>query len=338
MKHNRIVFLALFLFLFSACAQSPNCSRKAVFCAGLITNTSGIQDHGLNQNTWAGLQQAKRDGIADHIAYIESVDSRDYAKNIAAFVDAHYDVIITIGPAMDDETLHAADLDSESVFIGIDQPQKETRPNLLSVTFPEDQMGFWAGALAARITQVGTVAAVCETSGIDSMWQYCDGFLKGAEYTDKNVKTLVAYRDNASSEKLFNDSDWGHATALDKIQRGADVVFAAGGRTGQGALIAAAEAGVAAIGAEQDQSGALKETASTVVTSVFGRADLEVPKWMRFIRDGQPIQGEVVGVFGYAPYQEFKTPVPDTIKSEMDQLLIELTTNTLKTGVPLHAP
>ena len=292
----------------------------------------------MNQNTWAGLLQAKKEGIVDQVAYIESVDSRDYAKNITTFMDADYDVIITIGPAMDDETLHAADVDSDSVFIGIDQPQKETRPNLFSVTFPEDQMGFWAGALAARITQVGTVAAVCETSGIDSMWQYCNGFRKGAEYADKNVKALVIYRDNGSSEKIFIDSEWGHEAALDFIQRGADVIFAAGGGTGQGALAAAGEAGVYAIGAEKDQSRALKEVDPTVITSVYGRADLEVQKWMRYIRDGQSIHGEVVGPFGYLPYQEVKISIPDSIKSEMDQLLIELTTNTLKTGVPIHAP
>jgi len=220
------------VFSLTACAQSPKCSREAVFCAGLVTNTSGIQDYGLNQNTWAGLLQAKKEGLVDQVAYIESVDSRDYAKNITTFMDADYDVIITIGPAMDDETLHAADVDSDSVFIGIDQPQKETRPNLFSVTFPEDQMGFWAGVLAARITQVGTVAAVCETSGIDSMWQYCNGFRKGAEYADKNVKALVIYRDNESNEKIFIDLDWSHEAELYFIYLGEDVMFYRGGRRG----------------------------------------------------------------------------------------------------------
>ena len=46
-------------------------------------------------------------------------------------------------------------------------------------------------------------------------------------------------------ERLFIDEAWGYDTAQELIQRGADVIFAAGGATGQGALRAAAEAQVA---------------------------------------------------------------------------------------------
>jgi len=333
-----ILFVAISLMGLVSCAQSSDCVRKDVFCAGLVTNTSGIQDHGLNQNAWEGLQQAKEEGTANQIAYIESVDSRDYVKNIMAFADDNFDVIITVGPAMDDETLQAADLYADSVFMGIDQSQRETRPNLLPVTFPEDQMGFWAGALAAHLTKTGVVGAICETSGIDSMWQYCEGFRQGATNADENVKALILFRDNGSSERIFIDSDWGHEAGRDLISRGADVIFAAGGGTGQGALIAAAEAGIYAIGAEQDQAQVLSEAAPALVTSIYGRADLEVLKWMRLIRDGHSIEGEVVAAFGHVPYQEVKIPIPDSLQSEMDQLLIDLSTGSLQTGVSLRAP
>ncbi len=318
--------------------QSPDCFREDVFCASVVTNTAGIRDRGLNQNTWEGLQESKTEGTADRVAFIESIDARDYAKNIDTFAQDGYDVIVTIGPAMDDETLRAADLYPDSVFIGMDQPQKETRPNLLVVTFPEDQMGFWAGALAARITETGTVGAVCETSSIDAMRRYCEGFRKGAVYTDEDVNALVVYRSDESSEKLFVDSEWGHASAMDLIQRGADVIFAAGGGTGQGALIAAAEAGVTAIGAEQDQAQVLTEAQPAVITSVYRRADLEVRKWMRSIGEGNAVEAESIGTFGYAAYREVKIPIPNSIKTEMDQLLVDLSTGTLKTEVPQHTP
>ena len=45
--------------------------RQDVFCAGLVTNTAGIQDYGLNQHTWEGLEQARKDKTIDHISYIE---------------------------------------------------------------------------------------------------------------------------------------------------------------------------------------------------------------------------------------------------------------------------
>ena len=173
------IFAALVL---GSCTTSPDCFRENVFCAGLVTDVLGIEDHGMNQNTWAGLQEAKANGVVDQVDYIESIDTRDYEKNIAYFAEKGYDVIVTTGVGMRDETLRSADLKPDSVFVGMNQPHEEVRPNIIPVTFAEDQMGFLAGALAARISETRIVGAVCETSGIDSMWRYCEGFRAGALY------------------------------------------------------------------------------------------------------------------------------------------------------------
>jgi basic membrane protein A len=332
------IFLAIVCAGLSACLSSPDCVREDVFCAGLVTNTASIKDFGLNQLAWEGLQQARRDKVVDHAAYIESVDARDYAKNIEVFADANYDVIITIGPALDDETLQAADIYADSVFIGIDQPQEETRPNLLPIVFAEDQMGFWAGTLAARITQTGTIGAVCETSGIDSMWRYCEGFRKGAAYADEDVQALILYREGQSSERLFIDAEWGDAAARDLIGRGADVIFAAGGGTAQGALLAAARADVRAIGAERDQARALSEAAPALVTSVYGGTSSEVQNWMRFLREGNHWEGAASGSLTYAPYSDIESRVSESLKGEMQTLLGALMTGAIRTDVPPSAP
>ncbi len=209
-----------------------------------MTDTLGIDDHGINQDTWTGLEEAKTNGLVDQIGYIESIDTRDYEKNIVYFAEQGYDVIITTGVGMDDETLRAADLYPDTVFVGMNQPQEEVRPNLVPITFAEDQIGFAAGALAARISETGIVGGACETSEIDSMWRYCEGFRAGAKFVDENINIQVIYRDDGSSEELFIDEDWGYETGQKLIQRGVDVIFSAGGVTGQGALRAAAEAQV----------------------------------------------------------------------------------------------
>ncbi|MEW6402677.1 MAG: BMP family ABC transporter substrate-binding protein [Chloroflexota bacterium] len=333
-----MLLLAIALSGLSACLQSPDCFREDVFCAGLVTNSSGIKDFGLNQHTWEGLQEARRLDIADHVAYIESVDSRDYFKNIEEFAKHGYDVVITIGPAMDDETLQAADQYPDSVYIGMDQPHEETRPNVLPIIFPEDQMGFWAGALAARITRTGTVGAACETSGLDSMWRYCEGFRKGVAYVDEDVQALVVYRDNRGSETLFIDEEWGRLSAQELVEQGADVVFAAGGGTAQAALLAAAEMGARVIGAERDQARALPETAEALVTSIYGGARLEVQNWMRFIQAESVWEGNQIGGVEHASYSSFESQVSESLKSEMDELLESLYTGILGTEVPQSAP
>src|SRR6185436_13511487 len=126
--------------------------------------------------------------------------------------------------------------------------------------------------LAARLTQTKIVGAVCETSGIDAMWRYCEGFRAGVMYSDDMVKVLVTYREDGSREKLFIDEEWGMENAQDLIQDGTDVLFAVGGETGVGALRAATDAQIYAIGAERDQRAALADEGSSVVTSILGRA------------------------------------------------------------------
>ena len=327
-----------FAFILSACAPSSSCFQEDVFCAALVTDSQGIQDHGINQDTWAGLEQAQADGIVDQIEFIESVDSRDYEKNITYFVDFGFDVIVTVGSALRDKTLRAADLNPDSVFVGINQPDDESRPNFIPVTFPEDQMGFLGGALAARISETQIVGAVCETSGIDSMWRYCEGFRAGVAFTNQltgqTVKAQIVYRDDGDRDKLFLDEDWGYDTATGLIQRGADVIFAAGGETGEGALRAAAQAGSKSIGTERDQKAALAELGSGVVTSILGSASFEVQNVLRLLKQGSTYESGRSKI-GYVPINQ---KFPENLTHEMDALLLALWTGTVETGVALEKP
>ncbi|MBL8080049.1 MAG: BMP family ABC transporter substrate-binding protein [Anaerolineales bacterium] len=332
--YKSIVFILATLVL-ASCTRSPACFREDVFCAGLVTDTLGIKDHGVNQDAWLGLQRAKSEKLADEVAYIESVDVRDYRKNINYFIDQGYDIIITSGISLDDETLRAAKLTPDSIFIGINQPEEKDAPrNFVPLNFAEDQMGFLAGALAARLTETGIVGAVCETSGIDAMWRYCEGFRAGVEYTDDTVKIVVLYRDEGDREKIFVDEAWGMEQGQYLAQRGADVIFAAGGVTGQGALRAATEKGIYAIGTERDQAMALAESNSSVVTSIYGQAGFEVQKMMRLIKAGNIPESEF-GQFGYIPLHE---KFPESLSVDLNQLLDELASGEVQTSVLLQKP
>ena len=330
----KLIVLAIVLQVLVACIQSPDCLSDKVFCAALVTDTLGIDDHGVNQDTWAGLQASKEGGDIHHIAYIESVDTRDYEKNIIYFAEQGYDVIITTGMGLRDETLRSADLYPDRVFIGMNQPHEEVRPNLIPVTFPEDQMGFLAGALAARISETRIIGGVCETSGIDSMWRYCEGFRAGAKFVDKDIKVEVIHNENGSSENLFIDDTWGYETAQKLIRRGADVVFAAGGVTGQGALRATSEAQVNAIGTERDQASILGAEGSSVITSIYGRASFEVQNVMRLLRNGN-INEPRLSQFGYVPLNQ---KFPESLTVELDALLLSLLNGEIKTNVPFEQP
>lgn len=325
-----IFLLAILGSSLTACLGSSDCFRKDVFCAALVTDTQGIDDHGINQDAWAGLQTAEENGLIDRAEYIESVDARDYLKNIAYFADRGFDVIFTSGIALADETHQSADLYLDSVFVGLSQPFEESRPNLVSVTFPEDQMGFAAGWLATQITQTNIVGAVCETSGIDSMWRYCEGFKAGVKYSDKEVTILVQYRENGDSEKLFIDEAWGYENGSAFVRQGADVIFAAGGVTGQGALRAASELGIMSIGTERDQAAEMGESGSGVVTSFYGAARFEVQEVMRMIQAGAIPQTRI-GVVQHIPLDSF---FPQNLSTEVGFILEMLSNGEILTKVP----
>ncbi|MBI5351735.1 MAG: BMP family ABC transporter substrate-binding protein [Chloroflexi bacterium] len=329
-----ILILAIVLSGLSACIQSPDCFSEKVFCAALVTDTLGMDDFGANQDAWAGLQEARANKLADRIEYIESVDTRDYEKNISYFAKNGFDLIVTSGVGLRDETLRFANLYPDSVFVGVNQPFEESHPNLIPLTFSEDQIGFLAGALAARITKIKIVGAACENSGIDSMWRYCEGFRAGVKFTDKSIRTYVIYNDNGNSEKLFLDEDWGYQTGQTLIQRGADVIFAAGGVTGAGALRAASEARINAIGAERDQAAALGGSGSSVVTSILGSTSFEVQNLIRLLREGN-VNSLGSGQIRFMPLNQ---KFPESLSQELNALLLQLLNGEIKTGVPPEQP
>ncbi len=334
LRVKHYLFLAMTGLALTACQSSPDCFREDIFCAALVTDTLGVKDHGINQDAWAGLEEAKANGLADRVEYIESIDARDYGKNIAYFADLGFDVIFTSGVALDDVTLQNADLYSDLTFVGLNQTFEESRTNLASLIFPEDQMGFAAGVAATQLTETRIVAAVCETSGIGSMWRYCEGFRAGVKYADETVSVLVMYRENGDREKLFIDEAWGYETGVELINRGADVIFAAGGVTGQGALRAASEYGIRAIGAERYQAAALGGSGSGVVTSFYGDARFEVQETMRRMRE----EGKVEARIGSIKFADIPPQFPPSAVSELELLLSLLQTGQIQVNIPFESP
>lgn len=331
---KKYIFLTIVCLSLTACIQSSNCFDEEIFCAALVTDTLGVDDFGMSAEIWVGLQESKEEGLTQQVAYIESVDSRDYQKNIAYFANRGYDLIITNGIGLQDETEYSSLGYPNTIFVGFNQTYESTRPNLISITYAEDQMGFAAGALAAKISKTDIVAGVCETSGIDSMWRYCEGFRNGALFTNPNIKVLIGYRDNGDREKLFIDETWGYESATSFINRGADVIFSAGGVTGQGALKASSDLGVYAIGTERNQGLALAESGLGVVTSFFGESRNQVKELMRFIKQGKIPESRIARM-QFVPLSPL---FPESLGFEIELLVTLLENGEIYTNVPFEKP
>ena len=141
---------------------------------GLVTDVGEVDDRSFNQSAWEGVQAAVA-ALNGEASYIETQDSTDYANNIAEFADNGYDIIVTVGFALGEATVQAAADYPDIYFIGVDQFQGETLANVTGLIFHEDQAGYLAGVLAARLTTSGTVAGVYGTDLVPPVVAYARG-------------------------------------------------------------------------------------------------------------------------------------------------------------------
>ena len=329
--------ITLAAMLLAGCASRPqDCASPDIWCAGLVTGFGSVTQ-GINGVAWLALEDAKSDGLLARVDRIETVDSRDRAANIAIFGEAGYDIVVTVGVSISDETSAAARRYPKTAFIGVEQSQQTEIPNLAGLVFHEEQSGFLAGVLADWVTQTGHVAAVCESSFIDTVRRYCEGFRAGALYGDPGVRVTVSYR-QGRNELLFHDPDWGRESALEMLDGGADVLFAAGGETADAALQAAARSGALVIGAETDTHTRLKDVRPQLLTSAVSDIRVGVGALVVAARQGKLPPGDTFGHVGLAPFHDLESRIPKEAKGRLARIQGMLETGEIPLKVPYRLP
>jgi len=317
--------------------QAPDCSQEDVFCVGLVTDVGKVDDKSFNQSSWEGVQQAEKE-LGAKVQYIETVDSKDYDKNISTFGDAKYDVIVTVGFALGEATVAAAKKYPDVKFIGVDQFQAEVTPNVAGLNFPEDIAGFLVGALAAQLSKTGKLGAVCGTDAVPPVWRFGEGYRAGAAYINPAVEVNVVYHSDVGFDKTFTDPEWGKTTAVSMIDKGVDVIFGAGGKTGNGALAGAAEKGVFCIGVDTDQFFTVPEAQSCLVSSAMKLLQPGIFGLIKMAKEGTFPSGNYLGEAGYAPFHDQEANVPAEVKAKMEEIDKMLKDGSLKTNVAPAKP
>jgi basic membrane protein A len=310
-----VVLLLLASAVLTACKPAgPDCSKEEIFCIGLVTDVGEVDDKSFNQAAWEAVQQAEKE-LGATIKYVETKDAKDYMPNIELFAKQNYDVIVTNGFAITDTTREAAQKYPNIKFIALDQFQSAgTLPNVTGVVFKEDQSGYLAGVLAAKLSKSGVIAAVLGTDIIPAVVAFKEGYEAGAKATNPDIKVISTYHPGGL-DVAFTDPEWGAATAKQAIEQGADVVFGAGGKTGNGALTeTAANAGLFCIGVDLDQWITLPEAHPCLVSSAM---KLITPAIFGLIKDakaGTMTPGDFYGIVGLAPYHDFDSKIDQAIK------------------------
>jgi basic membrane protein A len=322
--------------LLAACAPAaptkPDCSKPETFCVGLVTDVGKIDDKSFNQSAYEGVVRAEKE-LGAVMQYIETTDSKDYAKNISTFADEKYDVIVTVGFALSEATVAAAKQYPDVKFIGVDQFQAEVTPNVAGLNFPEDQSGFLVGALAAMMSSSKKIGAVLGTDAVPPVWRFGEGYRAGALYVDPAIEINVVYHNDVGFDKTFTDPEWGKTTAISMIDKGVDIIFGAGGKTGNGALLGAAEKNVYAIGVDTDQYFTVPEAQKVMLSSAMKLITPGIFDLVKMAKDGNFPSGNFQGQAGYAPYHDLDSKVPADVKAKMEEIDKALKGGTLQTGV-----
>ncbi len=327
------------LLLTMAVRMLPAYGQDEPLRIGLVTHEGGeVDDRSFNQSVWEGVLAAaeRLDGVAD---YIETQDSTDYGNNIAEFVEHDYHIIVTVGLAMGEATRQAALLYPDVHFIGADQrefPDSPFPPNMTGLVFHEDQAGYLAGALAGHLTRSDVIAGIYGTDLAPAIVAFATGFENGVQSVNPTARVITTYHPGGFGV-AFNDPEWGAATAAQAIDQGADVVFAAGGATGMGALIevanrTTAESPLYCIGVDTDQWETVPEARDCLVSSAVKHIADGVEAIIVQVVAGEPPQGNFYGPVGLADFHDFEDVVPEAVQEELAQLADALAEGEVDTG------
>lgn len=241
---------------------------------GMVTDTGGVNDGSFNQLSWEGLEKAGEEfGI--EVGYLESATDADYMPNIEAFCDEGYDLVIATGYALESAIREAAVVYPDTQF-AILETTVEDLPNVRGLMFEHEQASYLVGYVAGMMTETDTIGLIVGMN-TETLNLFGYGYIAGALAANPDITVL---QQNVNS---FSDAATGKAMANTEITNGADIIFAAAGASGLGAIEACQEAGIYAIGVDSDQSSIAPDT---IITSAMKRVDIAVYDTVEQLVDG----------------------------------------------------
>ncbi len=236
----------------------PSCATT--FRIAFVADVTGLGSS-VDAAGWRGVNQALDTVACAHADLALPGRPSEYRRTLQAYTD--HDLVIAGSFLLTDAVVETARANPATHFVLVDPiVMPPDVANLAVLTFRSDQGAFLAGALAAIVTRTGVVAGVYGSDGAMDRSNRL-GFERGARHASPGVRVLGAYQPAGSAP--YADPAWGAGQAQAFVRDHADVIFGAGGTTGQGALLGAAQFGVACI---NEDLAASNDPSCVVATSV----------------------------------------------------------------------
>jgi basic membrane protein A len=277
-----VALVALIALAASATSSAKPGQQTATLKVAVVTDIGGLNDRGFNALAAKGLADAKTQlGITGRVFISKS--NADYIPNLSAAARGGYDLVIGNGFLMGDALAAVAKRFPKVKFAIIDFPWvalKGGPKNARGLIFRENEAGYLAGVAAATVTKSKTVSSV-GGQAVPAVVAFLAGYKAGAQKTKPGTKVLSGYSED------FVDQAKCKELALNQIAQGSDVVFAAAGGCGLGALQGAKEQGKWGIGVDNDQA----FLGSHILTSATKKVNLAVFRTIEQVQENAFVGG-----------------------------------------------
>lgn len=201
-----------------------------------------ISDMSWNATAYNGLM--KIDALGAEVKYAENIPASAVSDAIRTYADEGFDVIfLSTNSYADAGAATAVDYPDTQFFMinsGV------IADNVASFAIQDAEQGFLMGALAALLTETGTVGFIGGLE-IQPILNGGKGFAQGVAYVNPDVKVLSNNTGN------FDDVNAAKSLAKSMIGQGVDVLAPMANQASLGVMEAAEEGGVKAIGSGLNQ-------------------------------------------------------------------------------------
>ncbi|OFZ80719.1 MAG: BMP family ABC transporter substrate-binding protein [Bdellovibrionales bacterium RIFOXYD1_FULL_53_11] len=239
----------------------------AEFKVGLILDKGGKDDKSFNESAYRGAMRA-RDQLKANVKYVEATDDNAFEPLLRSFAQKDFDLIIAVGVAQAEAVKKVAKQFPKKNFAIVDAEVNGS--NIRSLLFEEHEGSYVVGAAAALASKSGRVGFI---GGMDIplIRRFQTGYEAGAKKINSKIKVFANYV--GVTGDAWNNPAKAKELAIAQFDRGADVVFAAAGASGQGLFDAAEEKKKLAIGVDSNQNW-IKP--GIILTSMLKRIDIAI--------------------------------------------------------------
>ncbi|MFQ5912139.1 MAG: BMP family protein [Nitrospinota bacterium] len=292
----------------------PTAATAQLKVAALLSGP--ITDASWNAAAYEGLKLAqKKHGI--QFVYSETVKVADAEAAFRDYAAKGYQLVIG----------HSFPFGAMALKVAKDFPNTKftattsnvSAPNLASFDQKQHEPCFLAGVLAGLMTKNNVLGAIGGFN-FPAIIRQVEAFRVGARLVNPKVRVFDTYISS------WIDAGKAKEAALAQIDNGGDVIFSVTDIAGSGAIKAAQERKVWAIGSSNDQNSLAPDT---VLTSALYDIPMLIDKMVEVVVKGS-FEGKVYklgmadGIGRLAPYHATAKAIPDKVKARIRELAKEI--------------